>query len=57
MTLSGCATYGQLLLCVSLLVGILHLLRGVAVRVAPLPLPGPRQDDVRTAPLSVLLRI
>ncbi|MFJ7196876.1 MULTISPECIES: hypothetical protein [unclassified Streptomyces] len=54
MTLRGCATYGQLLLCVSLLAGILHLLRNVAVRVTPLPLPGPRQDDVRTAPLSVL---
>ncbi|MGW1405202.1 hypothetical protein [Streptomyces sp. NPDC002403] len=54
MTLSEGATYGQLLLCVSLLIGILHLLRGVAVRVAPLPGPGPRQGGVRPAPLSVL---
>ncbi|MGW2090271.1 hypothetical protein [Streptomyces sp. NPDC001880] len=54
MTLSGCATYGQLLLCVSLLIGILHLLRGVAVRVAPLPGPGPRPGAVLVAALSVL---
>ncbi|MEL5957229.1 hypothetical protein AADR41_21055 [Streptomyces sp. CLV115] len=55
MTLSGCATYGQLLLFVSLLIGILCLLRGVAARDAPPP-PGqdPRPEVTRPAPLSVL---
>lgn len=54
MTLSGCATYGQLLLFVCLLIGILHLLRGVAARVTPLPGPGPRPGATCPAPLSVL---
>ncbi|MFF1644079.1 hypothetical protein [Streptomyces sp. NPDC058240] len=54
MTLSGCATYGQLLLFVSLLIGILHLLRGVAGRGTPLPEPGPRPGVTRPAPSSVL---
>ncbi|MFE6662368.1 hypothetical protein ACFVFH_02205 [Streptomyces sp. NPDC057697] len=54
MTLSGCTTYGQLLLFVSLLIGILHLLRGLAGRVAPLPGPGPRPGASGPAPLSVL---
>ncbi|MCX4848367.1 hypothetical protein [Streptomyces sp. NBC_00893] len=54
MTLSGCATYGQLLLFVSLLIGILRLLRGVAARDAPLPGRGPRPEATRPAPLSVL---
>ncbi|MFH8515832.1 hypothetical protein ACH4CE_12070 [Streptomyces gelaticus] len=54
MTLSRCVTYGQLLLFVSLLIGILHLLRGVADRGAPLPGPGPRPGAARPTPLSVL---
>ncbi|MEV5202888.1 hypothetical protein [Streptomyces sp. NPDC053720] len=55
MTLSGCATYGQLLLFVSLLIGILRLLRGVAARDAPPP-PGQdsRPEVTRPALLSVL---
>ncbi|MEU0627346.1 hypothetical protein [Streptomyces sp. NPDC005989] len=54
MTLSGCATYGQLLLFVSLLIGILRLLRGVAARDARRPGRDPRPDVTRPAPLSVL---
>lgn len=54
MTLSGCATYGQLLLFVSLLIGILRLLRGVAARDAPPPGPDPLPGVTRSVPLSVL---
>ncbi|MEU2673370.1 hypothetical protein ABZ622_31815 [Streptomyces sp. NPDC007164] len=54
MTLSRCATYGQLLLFVSLLIGILRLLRGVAARDAPPPGQDSRPEVTRPALLSVL---
>ncbi|MDK0519137.1 hypothetical protein [Streptomyces sp. ML-6] len=54
MTLSGCATYGQLSLFVSLLIGIAHLLGCVPTRFTPVAGPVPRPAPVRPAPLSVL---
>ncbi|MGW1653034.1 hypothetical protein [Streptomyces atratus] len=54
MTLSGRATYGQLLPFVALLIGITHLLRGVVARVSPVAGPVSRPGRAPLASLSVL---
>ncbi|MFH8475042.1 hypothetical protein [Streptomyces sp. NPDC018000] len=54
MTLSRCATYGQLLLFVVLLIRIAHFLRDVMARVSQAAGPASRPDRAHLASLSVL---
>lgn len=54
MTLSRCATYGQLSPFVALLIGIAHLLAGVAARMPSATWPVPRHGAALRTPSSVL---
>ncbi|MFF9347506.1 hypothetical protein [Streptomyces sp. NPDC014734] len=54
MTLSDDATYGQLPLSVTLLIGIARVLPDAAARVSPVPGAAPRRHRTLRAPLSAL---